>query len=209
MNVREAYNEWANTYDTVINKTRDIEALAIKEALGNFHYTNILEIGCGTGKNTQWLHTITQKLVGADFSMEMLNKAKEKITNSNTSFIQMDITREWPVDRNHYDLITFSLVLEHIKNLNFIFHQASLALMPGGKIYLGELHPFKQYQGSKARFETGNGVFELECFIHNVSDYYNAGIKNSFICGSIKEWFDEETAALKIPRLLSMVFTKQ
>ena len=78
----------------------------------------------------------------------------------------------------------------------------------GGQLYLGELHPFKQYQGSKARFDTGAGVFELECFVHHVSDYFKAAHHNRLSCIKLHEWFDEHDHA-RLPRLLTMVFEKK
>ena len=158
MNVKEAYNSWSQTYDEVENKTRDLEAQALRQLIKG-EDLNILEIGCGTGKNTEYLQTITKHLIGADFSNEMLNQAKEKITNSNVEFQQMDLRETWNFNENSFDLITCSLALEHIEDISFIFAQVNIVLRPKGKFYLGELHPFKQYQGSKARFETGSGVF--------------------------------------------------
>lgn len=34
MEIREAYNKWAEIYDSNRNKTRDLEATALKETLG-------------------------------------------------------------------------------------------------------------------------------------------------------------------------------
>ena len=55
MDTREMYNKWAEQYDTNYNKTRDLEAFALRLTLSDFSFDNCLEIGCGTGKNTQWL----------------------------------------------------------------------------------------------------------------------------------------------------------
>jgi 2-polyprenyl-3-methyl-5-hydroxy-6-metoxy-1,4-benzoquinol methylase len=52
------------------------------------------------------------------------------------------------------DLATFSLVLEHIENLDNIFTKLSKVLNSNSTVFIGELHPFKQYGGTKARFET-------------------------------------------------------
>ena len=205
MNNQEAYNVWSQNYDTVENKTRDIEASAFREILSKINFTNVLEIGCGTGKNTEWLVTKAQSIIGIDFSDEMLNKAKSKIKSFNVEFQFADIRKEWNFKENSFDLVTCSLVLEHIQNINFIFEQAKKVLIKGGIFFIGELHPFKQYQGSKARFDKNNSVFELECFIHNISDFFAEAMRNKFEYVSINEWFDDnnETA---IPRLITMVF---
>ena len=177
MNVRQAYNAWSETYDTVENKTRDLEARALRESVAGDEL-EILEIGCGTGKNTEFLQTKAKRLIGADFSEEMLAVARKKVTGDAVEFRQLDLREKWDLPASSFDLITCSLALEHIENIDFVFAEAHRVLRSGGQFYFGELHPFKQYQGSKARFETGAGVFELECFVHHVSEYF-AAAKNS------------------------------
>lgn len=207
MNVQQAYNSWSETYDSVENKTRDLEARALREMISGDNL-DILEIGCGTGKNTVFLQTKAKYLTAADFSTEMLAQAKTKITAENVEFRQLDLRENWNFAENSFDLITCSLALEHIENIGFIFNQANKVLRTGGLFYFGELHPFKQYQGSKARFETGSGVFELECFVHHISEFFDAGKENNFNCIELKEWFDNDDKT-EIPRLLTMIFEKK
>lgn len=206
MNNQTAYNEWSATYDSVENKTRDLEAKALREMVSGENL-DVLEIGCGTGKNTEFLQASAKTVIGADFSEEMLKIAKTKITAGNVEFRRMDLRENWDFADESFDLITCSLVLEHIENLRFVFAEAARILRENGKFYFGELHPFKQYQGSKARFETGEGTFELECFVHNVSEYFATAKKNNLKCVGIKEWFDDENET-NIPRLLTMIFEK-
>lgn len=204
MNVEQAYNAWSETYDAVENKTRDLEAKALRALILGENLT-ILEIGCGTGKNTEFLRTKAKKLIGADFSAEMLERARAKITAETVEFRQLDLRDEWDFPADSFDLIVCSLALEHIENVDFVFDQARKVLRSGGRFYIGELHPFKQYQGSKARFETASGVFELECFVHHVSEFFAVGKANDFALVELKEWFDDADKT-QIPRLLTMIF---
>src|SRR6478736_9945272 len=135
MNTREAYNTWAEQYDTNINKTRDLEAQALRTTLGEIPFDNCLEIGCGTGKNTAWLITKAKHITAVDLSEEMLAKAREKINNNNVEFIQADITADWSFKKHQYDLVTFSLVLEHIENLDAIFEKVAASLTTSGYVY--------------------------------------------------------------------------
>jgi ubiquinone/menaquinone biosynthesis C-methylase UbiE len=48
--VGESYNRWASQYDTNTNRTRDLEATALRELLSAARPERILEMGCGTGK---------------------------------------------------------------------------------------------------------------------------------------------------------------
>ena len=78
---------------------------------------------------------------------------------------------------------------------------------PNGKFFICELHPFKQYTGSKAKFENKNGILELEVFTHHISEYVNCAIKNGFKLLELEEWFDDEDKTA-FPRLISFVFEK-
>jgi ubiquinone/menaquinone biosynthesis C-methylase UbiE len=207
MNNREAYNTWAKNYDQVNNKTRDLEAIAFRKTMSDLNFTRVLEIGSGTGKNTEWIAPKAKQVVAIDFSVEMINIAKEKIKQQNTVFLQTDITKEWTFTKKKFDLIACSLVLEHIKDLDHIFSQANKVLKKIGLFYIGELHPFKQYQGTKARFETSTGLFELECYIHHISDYFENASRNDFSCIELCEWFDEGDKTI-VPRIISFLFQK-
>ncbi len=177
MNTQSAYDNWSSQYDTNINRTRDLEAIALQQTLANIEFDDCLEIGCGTGKNTAWLMGKAKHITAVDLSAEMLAKAKEKISSEKVNFIQADILQEWDFANKKYGLVSFSLVLEHIEDLDPVFKQASKLLKPGGYVYIGELHPFKQYSGSKARFATEAGEQVVNCFNHHLSDFVEAAKK--------------------------------
>ena len=205
--VEQAYNEWAKTYDVVENKTRDLDKIAMQQTLSHFSFSNVLELGCGTGKNTEWLATKFTSITSVDFSVEMIAKAKEKIKENNVRFLQFDITNPWRFEKD-YELITCNLILEHIKDLGFIFSEASKVLKEKGKFFISELHPFKQYTGSKARFEKDNETIILDCYTHHTSDFFNAAFAAGFECIELKEWFDNDSER-EIPRLITFLFQKK
>ena len=208
MSVQQHYNQWSDTYDEVENKTRDLEKRAGKTVLAGRSFANILELGCGTGKNTGWLSERAQQHLAVDLSEGMLDKARDKVSSKHVLFQQADITKPWNFISAKVDLVTCSLILEHIENLHFIFSEAANALKTGGHFYICELHPYKQYTGSKARFETGNGPQVLQCFVHHVTDYTSAALKNNFVIETIEEWFDDDDNSHP-PRLLSFLFRKK
>ena len=134
MNTQEAYNIWASQYDTNTNKTRDLEGKALRTVLAAISFESCLEIGCGTGKNTVWLAEKAMQITSVDLSEEMLAKAKEKITTDKVQFVQADITSNWAFRNHLYDLVSFSLVLEHIENLDHIFNESAQSLQQGGHV---------------------------------------------------------------------------
>jgi len=206
MNNQQAYDQWADTYNDVINKTRDLELEAKMKVLKDIHYSSVLELGCGTGKNTEWLLHKAAAITAVDLSESMMEKAREKITSDHVDFVQADINKEWSFLKSAVDLVTCSLVLEHIEHLTPVFEKASASLNKGGHFYIGELHPFKQYTGSKARFEKDNTTYVLDCYTHHISSFTSAAANQGFSLMDLDEWFDE--AATAVPRILTLLFRK-
>ena len=207
MNTREAYNEWSSQYDSNENKTRDLEARALRELLAEKKFTACLEIGCGTGKNSVWLAERSSALLGVDLSDAMLAVARKKINSPHVKFVEADITEPWDFATARYDLVVYSLVLEHISALEDIFKKTVSVLENGGYVYIGELHPFKQYAGSKARFNTEKGEQQVTCYTHNVSEYINLGTQFGLKLAGFREYFDEGDSN-EIPRILALLFVK-
>jgi ubiquinone/menaquinone biosynthesis C-methylase UbiE len=207
VSTQELYNQWSATYDTVENKTRDLEKIACQQILAGIPADSIIELGCGTGKNTEWLADKATHLSCIDLSEDMMTKAKEKIKSGTVIFQQADITQPWNFTERKADLITCSLILEHIENLDFIFQQAKEHLKENGHFYLCELHPFKQYTGSKARFEMETGTQVLQCYTHHISDYLKAAERNELRLVQLNEWFDKNDVTT-VPRLISFLFKR-
>ena len=207
MSIQQDYNQWASQYDTNNNKTRDLEAIALRRSLSNISFDSVLEVGCGIGKNTVWFMEKSKQVTAIDLSNEMLSKAKEKINSENIKFLQFDIKNAWTFNNKLYDLVSFSLVLEHIQNLEHIFNEAAKKLKPGGYVYIGELHPFKQYTGTKARFDTGNGQQIVECFNHHISEFIQIAKRYQLTLTDINEYFDDNDTS-EIPRILSLLLKK-
>ncbi len=211
MDVKEAYKWWSEQYDTNINPTRDMESISLREALNDTCFNNCLEIGCGTGKNTSYLVTKCKHIVAVDISDEMLAIAKTKVSDSNNvTFINTDIQEPWnffPANSCAFDLIVCSLVLEHIEDLMLVIQRMAEHLEQGGILYIGELHPFKQYNGSKARFITDEGEKIVKVFTHHITDFIDAATSHGLRVEGIKEYFDNDDRTA-IPRILALKFKK-
>jgi predicted TPR repeat methyltransferase len=207
MDIQSAYNEWSGIYDSNLNLTRDLDAEVTRLILTGQRFPSIVELGCGTGKNTEFLATLGDAVLAFDFSEKMLAKARQKVTASHVLFEMADITQPWNCPADSVDLITCNLVLEHIKDLDHIFAQAARTLRHGGQFLINELHPFKQYGGTKARFERGAEIVEVDVFIHHISEFIHTAEKNGLKLLKFDEVWHADDAG-KPPRLVSFVFGK-
>jgi hypothetical protein len=55
IDVAGAYDQWARQYDNDHNTTRDLDARVLRDAPLRLDDRAVIELGCGTGKNTAWL----------------------------------------------------------------------------------------------------------------------------------------------------------
>ena len=102
---------------------------------------NILEYGCGTGLVSFALKNNSNKVIGFDNSIKMVeefnNKAKERALDNIKAF-KHDIENDF-IEENSFDLIVTSMSLHHIKNLDIFFEKASKALRNGGTLCINDL----------------------------------------------------------------------
>jgi ubiquinone/menaquinone biosynthesis C-methylase UbiE len=207
MDIQSAYNEWSGIYDSNLNLTRDLDAEVTRLILTGQRFPSIVELGCGTGKNTEFLATLGDAVLAFDFSEKMLAKARQKVTASHVRFEMADITQPWNCPADSVDLITCNLVLEHIKDLDHVFAQTARILRSGGQFLINELHPFKQYGGTKARFERGAEIVEVDVFIHHISEFIHTAEINGLKLLKFDEVWHADDAG-KPPRLASFMFGK-
>ncbi len=205
MRVRDAYTNWSTTYDTDRNLTRDLDQDVTQAILGHLRVARVIELGCGTGKNTALLAVIGAQVQALDFSGGMLERARAKIQAPNVTFTVADLTRPWPCADQSADLVVGNLVIEHIADLSFIFAEARRCLAPGGQCFLCELHPAKQYHGLQAHFTRDEGQVVIPAFVHHLSDYLGAAEAHGFTLRQLREWWPtpERTSA---PLLVSFLF---
>lgn len=207
ISVKKAYDEWAKIYDSDKNPTRDLNALTLRESPLVLKDKRILEIGCGTGLNTEYLIQDAQQVVGLDISEEMLKAARQRISDKGVRFKLGDITESWNFKPDSFDVIVANLVLEHIENLRHVYTEAYRVLDNSGILYIAELHPYKQLNRSQARYvdpETGEER-RVDAFIHSVTEYVNEALEEGFVLKEIEEHKHEED---NIPRLLVLIFEK-
>ncbi len=208
MDIQNAYNEWSYSYDQDENRTRDLDRDVVRSRFAGQQFDSVLEIGCGTGKNTSFLAQIGKSVQAVDFSEGMIAKAREKVQTGNVRFSLMDITKPWKFEQKSFDLIVCDLVLEHIQNLSHVFSEAAQTLRPGGHFFIDELHPFRQYEGTKARFYRAEEKVEVDAFVHHISDFLKAAGESRLSLVHLEEYW-HATDENKPPRILSLYFERR
>jgi ubiquinone/menaquinone biosynthesis C-methylase UbiE len=204
ISVAEGYDAWASTYDEVANRIRDEAMAKVRQWTSHFAGKTVLEIGCGTGLNTEHLAAHAARVTAIDFSEGMLAIAARRVVSPKVELRRHDLMTGLPGGPETYDTVLETLVLEHIEDLAPVFREAFRVLRPGGVLLTSELHPYQQAQGKQARFAAPGGEVLIEAYGHTISDFANAAIGAGLRLVRLEE--DADPAGE--PRLFSLVAEK-
>lgn len=205
--IRHAYNQWAASYDSDRNLTRDLDGQVTRALLEGHQPRLLLELGCGTGKNTPFYAQIAAGVLALDFSEAMLARARIQPLPAAVRFAIADLTSSLPCVGGAVEVVACNLVLEHLADLPTVFAEVARVLRPGGTFLICELHPFKQYVGKKAVFERDGAQIHIPAYVHHISDFVRAGELAGLALAHLGEWWHAEDQGLP-PRLISFLFTK-
>lgn len=209
--IADAYDRWAETYEIDPNPTREMASAVLRQLNLDLTGRDVLEVGCGTGHNTEWIAEHARSVIALDFSEEMLRKAKARLQSSQAHFLRHDVRLVWPIAEASVDFVIVMLILEHIENLETVFAEAARTLRIGGELFLCELHPMRQVMGHQAEFrnpETGRQE-RITAYLHDVSEYLNTGLSYGLELVQAGEWRDTNALRSEMPRLLSLQFRLQ
>lgn len=179
--VQKAYRKWANTYDKEINPSIDLEENQVINLIHVKKGDYILDVGCGTGRYSKIFTQKAAKVVGIDFSRNMLKIAKQRVKKA--EFKQTDITKKFPFPDKTFDKIVCSLVISHIQNISPVLKEMKRVLKDNGFIVLTTLHPKYDFWG----FELTGCSFPISkyncTYCHNFSEFKEffkkAGLKET------------------------------
>jgi ubiquinone/menaquinone biosynthesis C-methylase UbiE len=209
--VADAYDRWSRQYDDDQNATRDLDAFVLRQAPLHLAGARVLEVGCGTGKNSAWLVTQARELVALDFSPGMLDVARRRVSSSRARFVEHDVTRPWPVESGSIDVVVGNLVLEHVRDLAPVFAEAARVLRAGGQFFCCELHPYRQLRGGQAHFvdRRTEETVQVAAYRHTVSEYVTEALNTGFVLRALSEWLEPDAEPVAPPRLLSLLLERE
>jgi ubiquinone/menaquinone biosynthesis C-methylase UbiE len=171
--VAEGYAAWAPRYDGP-NPAIEAETPVVRDLLARAPRGAALDAACGTGRLAEHLHALGYEVVGVDATEAMLAVARDKVPGAT---FRQGTVQALPLDDASFDVVTCSLALTHVEDLDPVLAEFARVLRPGGWAVLADIHPQLATFGGAAVFPGEGEALELRFvpnLVHLASEYVRA-----------------------------------
>lgn len=142
---REAYDQLAAVWSATTDEgpfNGLLERPALRSLIpGSLTGAVVLDAGCGSGAQAQWLLDQGAEVVGIDVSPRMIEEA-ERRCRGRGRFLVADLAKPLPLEPTSLDGITCSLALHYVADWSVPLRSFASALRPGGWAVISVDHPF-------------------------------------------------------------------
>ncbi len=119
--------------------TRDIDAWML-ELLDPQPGMEILDVGCGAGKQCFLYHDYTQgkaRITGGDVNLELLDKAKSENARRGDpiAFLPLNFNEPFPFEDNRFDLESCCFAIYYAEDIPATIREMHRVLKPGGRLF--------------------------------------------------------------------------
>ena len=103
----------------ISREARKFQLISLLELCPGNNFENILELGCGPGYSSIYLHDRYKKYTGLDYSKSFIEIAKE-LNLPGTKFIEGNIKKLSFLQNENFDLIFGVGILHHVDDINSV-----------------------------------------------------------------------------------------
>lgn len=197
------YDTFAEEYiamrKDMFRKQVNAEFPSMLQLLGKIKNKKLLDLGCGFGEYAKVYASKGAIVTALDNSQKEIEYA-QKLNIPNVRFMVTDISRKFPFDNNSFDIITSSLVFDHLLKLKPLFKECHRILKHrgimifsitnpifyqekslAGKIkILGKTITFGNYFERRKIIRRWGGTAIMEHYHRPLEDYFSAFLENGF-----------------------------
>lgn len=191
----------AEKYDSTVSETGDqsqqlIINPIVEEFLGDLKGKVILDAGCGNGYWSRRMAKTAERVVGVDFTPELIEHAKRRGVPNNVQFLLGNLARTTFLD-NSFDTVLLNMVVLDLEDLSSVIHEIGRVTKDSGYVVVSTTHPcfenpphtqsVRDVQGNKVGrtishyFQTGlveDQSNHYQHYHHTVSEYLNVFAEN-------------------------------
>jgi len=204
------YDNFTNKYIAIrrnmFNKKINVEFPEMLNLLGNIKGKKLLDLGCGFGDYVKVYSDKGALVTGIDNSRKEIEYAQKR-NIQNSKFIGHDISDKFPFKDSSFDIITSSLVFDHLKDLNYLFKECNRVLKSKGVMVFSIINPifdqekplvgkikilgkkivFGNYFERRKIVRKWGGSLTMEHYHKLLEDYFAAFLENDFELLRFKE----------------------
>lgn len=166
----EAYNSWSLSYDAQPdNLILALDETIFTKLIGKVSFQDkvIADIGCGTGRHWKKLYVKQPaRIIGYDISEGMLKILKGKFPEAEVH--QLNSAHLEGLANGSCEIITSTLALAHIKNIEAAFIEWNRVLKADGHIIITDYHPNILLKGGDRTFMHNGKLVAIKNYVHPV-----------------------------------------
>jgi ubiquinone/menaquinone biosynthesis C-methylase UbiE len=179
VSVQEGYERWAKTYDKTPNPLLALEERQLTSVLPNLVESNVLDLGCGTGR---WLARLLSRgastVVGIDLSAAMLGVARGNARICDRLVLADGL--QLPFRASVFDFVLSSFALNHIKDLQALAQELARAMKLEGRLLISEMHPEAYARGWRPGFRDIRSAVQIKTVSHSAESVISSFRSNRF-----------------------------
>jgi ubiquinone/menaquinone biosynthesis C-methylase UbiE len=118
------YDALSKNYDELYGEEQNKKHARLLKFIGNRRFRMIVDVGCGTGKLLELIAPRSEQGLGIDLSVQMLKKAKARITNTGVQLVRADASH-LPLQDHVADGVASISMTESGPALDEHFHELS------------------------------------------------------------------------------------
>jgi ubiquinone/menaquinone biosynthesis C-methylase UbiE len=197
------YDKFADEYiamrKDMLDRKVNAEFPVMLELLGDIKNKKLLDLGCGFGDYDKVYSEKGATVIAVDNSKKYIEYAK-KLNIPNIEFKVCDISQKFPFETSSLDVITSSLVFDHLENLDYLFKECNRVLKKEGVMVFSIANPvfyqeesmvgktkvagktviYGNYFERRKIVRTWGGTATMEHYHKLLEDYFSAFLENGF-----------------------------
>lgn len=192
VSVQEGYERWAPIYDQTPNPLLALEERYLASILPDIAGSNVLDLGCGTGRwLTRLLARGASRVVGIDLSAAMLRVAQGTAAIRNRLVLADCL--QLPFRSSVFDFALSSFALNHVQHLDSMARELARTMKRRGRLLICEMHPDAYAQGWRPGFRDARSAVQIETVSRSAESVVSCFRANGFACVELCNLFFGES----------------